>query len=226
MAGLRGALFTVCFYGLMAVMGVLGVVLLWSEAHTRAWMKLHNRIAFVMLRGLCGIRLEIRGTVPTGRVVVAAKHQSLLDVLMLYNALPEARFVMKRELTRAPVFGFYAMRTGAVPVDRSGRGGAMRGLVEAFSAAPGQVVVYPQGTRVAPGASAPYRKGAAVIAEALDAPIVLVATNAGKVWPRRGVAKHPGTAVVSFLETLPVPSEIEATMAEVEARTEAASDAL
>ncbi|MEM9148436.1 MAG: 1-acyl-sn-glycerol-3-phosphate acyltransferase, partial [Pseudomonadota bacterium] len=91
MAVLRGALFTVCLYGLMAAMGVLGVVWLWSEARTRAWMKLHNRIAFWLLRWICGIRLEIRGPVPTGRVVVAAKHQSMLDVLMLYNALPEAR---------------------------------------------------------------------------------------------------------------------------------------
>ncbi|MEM9148270.1 MAG: lysophospholipid acyltransferase family protein, partial [Pseudomonadota bacterium] len=182
--------------------------------------------AFWLLRWICGIRLEIRGPVPTGRVVVAAKHQSMLDVLMLYNALPEARFVMKRELARAPVFGFYAQRTGAVPVDRSGRGGAIEGLVSAFAKAPGQVVVYPQGTRVAPDAEAPYRKGVAVIARALEAPIVLVATNAGQVWPRRGLAKHPGMAVVEFLETLPAPTDIDPTLAAIEARVEPASRAL
>lgn len=226
MAWLRGTLFTLLLYTLMGAMGVIGVVMLGSEARTRAWMKLHNRIAFALLRPLCGIRLEVRGEIPAGRCVVAAKHQSMLDVLMLYNALPEARFVMKRELARAPVFGFYAQRTGAVPVDRSGKAGAIRGLVEAFAAAPGQIVVYPQGTRVPPGETAPYRRGAAVIAGALEAPIVLVATNAGHVWPKRGLAKHPGRAVVAFIGTLEPPADIDATTAEIEARIEAASRAL
>lgn len=223
MALLRGTVFTLCLYTLMAVMGVLGVVWLWSEARTRAWMKLHNRIAFAMLRVICGVRLEVRGPVPTGQCVIAAKHQSMLDVLMLYNALPEARFVMKRELAKAPVFGFYAQRTGAVPVDRSGKAGAIKGLVDAFGAASGQVVVYPQGTRVPPGETAPYRKGAAVIAQALQVPIALVATNAGHVWPKRGLARYPGTVVIEFIATHPVPHNIDAATSAIEAAIEPAS---
>ena len=90
MQWLRSATLIFLVYLLMAVMGILGApVVLWSQSWTRGWMKLYARAAMVLTQWLCGLRVEWRGTVPSGAVVVASKHQSLLDVLMMFTALPE-----------------------------------------------------------------------------------------------------------------------------------------
>jgi 1-acyl-sn-glycerol-3-phosphate acyltransferase len=226
-AKLRGAAFVLLAYALMGAMGVIGApVVLWSERLSRAWMKLYIRVAFAMLRAICGLRVEIRGPVPQGDVIVAAKHQSLLDVLALYLALPEPRFVMKRELLLAPVFGLYARRAGCVPIDRSGGQGAVRAMIEAFRGRSGQLVIYPQGTRVAPGARAPYRRGAVALHQALGLPVVLVATNGGLYWPRRGIARYPGRAVIEVLGTLPAGLPEGEFAARIERGIEAGSDRL
>lgn len=226
-ARLRGAVFVLALYLLMGTMGVIGApVVLWRADWARAWMKAHNRIAFAMLRRLCGLRIEVRGTPPRGSALVAAKHQSLLDVLVLYTVLPEPRFVMKRELLLAPVFGLYARRAGALPIDRSGGSATIRAMIAAFGGRSGQVVIYPQGTRVPPGVRAPYRRGAIALYEALALPLVPVATNAGHFWPRRGISRHPGVAVVEFLPAMPPGAPAEAAGQALERIVETASDRL
>jgi 1-acyl-sn-glycerol-3-phosphate acyltransferase len=153
-------------------------------------------------------------------VVVAAKHQSMLDVFMLFEALPEARFVMKRELTRAPVFGFFALRVGAVPVDRGGGSAAMRAMVETLAARPtGQLVIYPQGTRTPPGETRPYKIGVHALYQAAGAPCIPAATNSGLFQPR-GLAIRPGVAVVEFLDPIPPGLAREPFMARLEAIVE------
>lgn len=227
MQRLRSVAFVGLSYALMGAMGLVGAPLvLWHAAWTRAWNRAYIAMAFALARALCGLRVEIRGEVPTGDVVVVSKHQSQLDVLALYRTLPEARFVMKRELLWAPFFGLYARRTGAIPIDRKGGSSAMRQMVAAFRSVGGQVVIYPQGTRVSPGAKAPYRRGAARLYAELDRPVVLAATNAGHFWPRRGVMRHPGTAVIEFLGEMPRGLSEDAAAAEIERRIEAASDRL
>ena len=202
----RGVLFQGTIYGLMGLMGLFGApVVLWSRRLTYRWASLYVRIVFALARAICGLRTEIRGTPPDGDVIVAAKHQSMLDVFMLFAALPHARFIMKRELTWVPVFGLYALRIGCIPVNRSERGAGDR-MLEALAEGGGprgQVVIYPQGTRVAPGVKFRYKRGAVRAYTRFGLPLVLVATNTGVFWPRRGWAIHPGAAVVEFGETLP-----------------------
>jgi len=224
MRRVRSVAFVLLSYALMAAMGAVGAPLvLWREDWARSWNRAYIRMTFAMARALCGLRVEIRGTVPQRDVIVAAKHQSQLDVLALYATLPEARFVMKRELLWMPFFGLYARRTGALPIDRSGGSATIRAMIAAFRAARGQIVIYPQGTRIAPGETAPYRRGAVSLYAALDRPMVLAATNGGHFWPRRGVLRHPGTAVIEFLGALPPGlSEAEAAR-EIESRIETAS---
>jgi 1-acyl-sn-glycerol-3-phosphate acyltransferase len=224
---LRSAAFVALAYALMLVMGLAGApVVLWRAAWTRAWNKLYIRMAFALMRRLCGLRVEVRGEIPRDDVVIAAKHQSLLDVLALYLALPEPRFVMKKSLMWMPVFGLFARRTGAVPIDRRGGQGTARRLMEAFRGRPGQIVVYPQGTRVPPGARAPWRRGAAHLQAALGRPLVLVATNGGWFWPRTGILRRPGVAVIEIVERHPPGLSPDAAQALIEARVEAASDRL
>ena len=192
-------LFAGLIYAIMGVMGVVGApFVLWREDWTRAWQKLWCRTVFRLLRGIFGIEVSVEGETPEGDVLIAAKHQSMLDVLILYNALPRARFAMKRELAWMPVFGLYARRTGATPIDRRPHSGAMKKLIAAFGDASGQIVIYPQGTRVAPGAKAPYRRGVARLAEVTGRAVVPAATNAGLFWDRSGRISGPGTAVVRF----------------------------
>jgi 1-acyl-sn-glycerol-3-phosphate acyltransferase len=229
MQWLRSAILVFLVYLLMAVMGLAGApVVLWSRAWTSRWAKLYARGVFALSRWICGLRVEVRGPVPAGPVVVAAKHQSLLDVLMLHDALPEAHFVMKRELVWTPVFGLYALRAGSIWITREKRGEGqtmMRRLASRHKGS-GQIVIYPQGTRVPPGEAWPYRRGAAMAYENFDLPMVLVATNVGWFWPKRGTIRHPGTAVLEFLETLPPGLPRAEVMARMETEIEAASNRL
>lgn len=229
MQWLRSVIHVALIYGLMGLMGIVGAPLvLWSRGWTLAWMKLWTGAVFLLNRWLLGLSVEWRGPVPTGPVVVAAKHQSMLDVLMLFHVLPEPRFVMKRELVWAPVFGLYALRIGCIWVDREkrGEGRAMLERLEKVEARRGQIVVYPQGTRVPPGSHKPYRRGAAKAYAAFGLPMLLAATNAGWFWPKKGTLKRPGTAVVEFLETLPPGLGRAEVMQRMEASIEAASDRL
>ena len=88
------------------------------------------RVIFFFLRWVVGVRVEVRGPVPTGEVLVAAKHQSFLDILMIFEALPRAKFIMKKELKWAPFIGLYALRIGSTPVARGDRAKAMKAMVE------------------------------------------------------------------------------------------------
>lgn len=178
---------------------------------------------------MINLRCEVRGTPPEGAALVPSKHQSFLDILMIYHALPAAKFVMKNQLRWSPVLGQYATKMQMVFVDRGKRGAAITKMladVEAGQREPGQLVIYPQGTRSPPGTKMPYKVGTAVLYEQLGQPCYPVATNAGVFWPRRGLYRRPGVAVVHFLDPIAPGMERHAFVAMLEERIETASDAL
>ncbi|KEJ89731.1 glycerol acyltransferase [Sulfitobacter donghicola DSW-25 = KCTC 12864 = JCM 14565] len=178
---------------------------------------------------MINLRCEVRGEVPEGACIVPSKHQSFLDILMIFHALPAAKFVMKNQLRWSPVLGQYATKMQMVFVDRGKRGAAITKMladVEAGQREPGQLVIYPQGTRSPPGSKMPYKVGTAVLYEQLGQPCYPVATNAGVFWPRRGLYRRPGVAVVEFLEPIPAGLERDAFVAKLEQQIETASDAL
>jgi 1-acyl-sn-glycerol-3-phosphate acyltransferase len=227
----RGFVLVIWTYGLMGAMGLAlaPVAALGPRLWTRRIVRLYCRIILASARLICGLRSEIRGEVPRGAVIVAAKHQSFLDIIMLVSVLERPRFVMKRSLLWAPVLGFYARRIGCIAIDRDKGREAMKAMLEAKRAErelDGQLVIYPQGTRVTPGVKAPWRPGVAVLYEAAEEPCVPAATNAGVFWPRKGVARRPGTAVLEFLPAIPAGLGGAALLARVRGEVEAASDAL
>lgn len=178
---------------------------------------------------LCGLRCEVRGTPPTGEVVVAAKHQSFLDIIVIFHAVPRGKFIMKRELMYAPILGQYALRIGCVPVNRGKRGAAiakMKADVAKSGALPGQLIIYPQGTRVPPGDKRAYKVGTGLLYEQLGQPCVPVATNVGHFWPKRGILRHPGLAVVEFLPEIAPGLAVPVFMARLTDEIETASDRL
>lgn len=227
-AWVRGLALVIWTYGLMAVMGLALAPLVLARPGVWALrsIKLYVPLVLGAARLLCGLRVEVRGDIPRGEVIVAAKHQSFLDIFILLQALDRPRFVMKESLLWAPVLGFYARKIGCVAVDRSAGARALRAMVAEVAGTSGQLVIYPQGTRVTPGAQAPWKGGVAAIYGALSVPCVPAATNAGVFWPRKGVARHPGTAVVTFLDPIPPGLPAGELMRTLRSRIEAESDAL
>ncbi len=227
---LRSLVFVGLIYVLMLVIGLLfAPVALISKPGARICCKTYSRIVFWLARWMVGIRCEVRGTPPEGEVLIAAKHQSFLDIMMLFTALPTAKFIMKKEILYTPIIGQYAKRLDCVPVDRGKRGAAIDKMVadvEAGNQDAGQLVIYPQGTRVKPGARLPYKVGTAVLYEQLEQPCVPAATNVGVLWPRKGIMRKPGLAIVEFLEPIAPGMERNAFMDLLEETVEAKSDAL
>jgi 1-acyl-sn-glycerol-3-phosphate acyltransferase len=196
-----------------------------------AYVAMHSYCAWVVLtaRILCGLRSEVRGSPPANECVIAAKHQSFLDIILIFHAVPAGKFIMKRELIFAPFLGQYALKIGCVPVNRGKRGAAiqkMKADVAAGSAEPGQLIIYPQGTRVAPGASKPYKVGTGLLYEQLGQPCVPVATNVGIFWPKRGILRRPGLAVVEFLPPIAPGLPVAEFMKRLETEVESHSDRL
>jgi 1-acyl-sn-glycerol-3-phosphate acyltransferase len=225
---LLSLVFIVQMYLAMAVIAILFAPwALFSRQGARAACKTYCRWVIFTLRRLCGLKSEVRGTPPTGECVIAAKHQSFLDIILIFNAVPAGKFIMKRELIFTPFLGQYALKIGCVPVNRGKRGAAiqkMKADVAAGAAEPGQLIIYPQGTRVAPGARKPYKVGTGLLYEQLAQPCVPVATNVGVFWPKRGIMRHPGLAVVEFLPPiapgLPVPEFMKRLEDEVETQSD------
>ncbi|MCF8512473.1 MAG: 1-acyl-sn-glycerol-3-phosphate acyltransferase, partial [Rhodobacteraceae bacterium] len=154
---------------------------------------------------------------------------SFLDIIAIYNAVPRGKIIMKRELLWTPFLSQYALRIGCVPVNRGKRGAAiarMKAEVMAGTAFPGQLIIYPQGTRVAPGVSKPYKVGTGLLYEQLGQPCVPVGTNVGVFWPKRSILRKPGVAVVEFLPVIAPGLPVPEFMARLEAEVEQSSNRL
>ncbi|MBB3713140.1 1-acyl-sn-glycerol-3-phosphate acyltransferase [Limimaricola variabilis] len=227
---LRSLLFSVLIYA--AMLPIALAYLPWAlRSRDGAVAAAHRWCAFVrwLAYWLLNLRTEIRGTPPEGEVLIAAKHQSFLDIILIYGAVPRGRFIMKKELVYAPILGQIALRMGCVPVDRGRRGAAIKKMMEEVRAGrddPGQLIIYPQGTRVAPGVVAPYKMGTAALYRELGQPCVPVACNVGVFWPRRGVMRRPGTAIIEFLPEIPPNLPPNLFMQQIEEAVETRSDAL
>ncbi|MDX5349310.1 MAG: 1-acyl-sn-glycerol-3-phosphate acyltransferase [Paracoccaceae bacterium] len=227
---LLSLVFIIQMYLAMAVIAVVFAPWALASRHgARVACKTFCRWVIFTLRLLTGLRSQVRGTPPTGEALIAAKHQSFLDIILIFNALPAAKFIMKRELMYTPFLGQYALRIGCVPVNRGKRGAAiakMKSDVAKGTAEPGQLIIYPQGTRVAPGAEKPYKVGTGLLYDQLGQPCHPVATNVGLFWPKHGILRKPGLAVVEFLEPIAPGLKIPEFMVRLEQEVESHSNRL
>ena len=219
----------VIYFNLM----VVGIVFLpWAlVSRSGAFAAAHTwcRSTMWLAGWMVGIKTEVRGTPPTGEVLVAAKHQSFLDIIMIYASLPRGKFIMKKELIYTPVIGIYGLRMGCVPVDRGKRGAAIKKMVAQVVAGignPGQLIIFAQGTRVPPTEKLPYKIGAGILYKELKQDCVPVAVNVGAFWPAHGIMRTPGTAVIEFLPTIPAGKSLSDFMEELENVVETRSEEL
>lgn len=227
---MRSLIFNLQMYAAMVVVGVLylpAAIL----SRDGALAACHAYCVYIQwsARWMIGLKVEIRGTPPTDEVMVAAKHQSFMDVLSVFHAIPRGKFIMKAILKYAPIIGWFGLRIGCIPVNRGKRGMAIKQMladVNAGRALPGQLIIYPQGTRIAPGVKAKYKIGTGALYRELSQPVVPVATNVGVFWPKRGVYRKPGTAVFEFLPRIAPGLEVAEFMTALETQIEEACDRL
>ena len=235
MSRLRALIFNLAFWLDTAIMGVLGLPFLLTPRRTamrfgRFWAQ----TVLALLKLIVGLDGEIRGrgNIPPGGCLIAMKHQSAWDTLIVPPLLGDPAVVIKRELRWVPFYGWYAARAGSIFIDREGGAGALRRMVAAAKraiAAGRPVVIYPQGTRTAPGQpadEAPYQPGVAALYRELGVPLVPAAVNSGLYWGRRAFVKRPGRIVLEFLPPIPPGLPRRQVMAELESRIEAATAAL
>ena len=203
---MRSFLFMGQMYLVMLIMGLIFF----------PWALVHREGAYTGVRTYCrwvrwtaswmvGLTSEIRGKIPQGEILIAGKHQSFFDIIMIISAVTKPKFIMKSSLIWAPVLGQYALRIGCVPVERGRRSEAIKFMMEQVqlgTAPAGQLIIYPQGTRVAPGDNVPYKVGTAILYQITGQACIPAATNVGIFWPKYGVYRSKGHAIVEFMPAI------------------------
>jgi len=204
----RSILFNALFYLNLGVYLIIAIPTLvlprWGILGlARSWA----RVNLALLRLICGINVDWRGLkkIPAGAVLVASKHQSLWETFALLTVFPDPAYILKRELLWIPFYGWYARRAGMIPVDRGGGKPALAAMAErvrAELASGRQIIIFPEGTRRAPGAEPKYKYGIAHLYGEQVAACVPVALNSGLFWPRRKFLRYPGTITVEILDPI------------------------
>ena len=226
MAALRSLVFATLFYGWTALAVLLafpislfgtGAIRFWAHA----WARYHRWCA----RHILGIASRIEGDPPRGAVLVPVKHQSMYETMEIVLMLDTPALVLKRELTRIPLWGWVVRRYGVIPIERSGGAVALRGMMRAAAAAIAEgrpIVIFPEGTRVAPGETPPLKSGFAGLYRMLKLPVHAVAVDSGRLSPRHSFVKRPGIVTFRFAPEIPPGLAREA----IEAQVHAAINAL
>ena len=202
----RSTLFNAVYYIVSTAMVLLSLpIFAFGNEKAGAWViRTWARTGTFLLRVLAGTKLEIRGleNLPPGGSIIASKHQSMFETFALFPRLPRPTYVMKHELAKIPLWGWYATRAGMITVERDQGTAALRKLAADVStavAAGRQVIIFPEGTRRPPGAAPDYKGGIAHLYRMTGAPVVPAALNSGLFWPRRKLLRFPGTIVIEFL---------------------------
>lgn len=204
MAALRSSLYML--FLTITVIPYAFACLLWSPLPLRWRYRLTMgwpRLAVWGAKAIVGIRWEIKGAenFPDGPAVVLAKHQSAWETLFLPAYLPrQACFVYKKELHRVPFFGWGLALLRMIPIDRGRGRDAFEQVVKVGRARLNEgrwPVLFPEGTRIAPGQTGRYKGGGALLATRTGAPVIPIALNAGECWPKNAFIKKPGLITVS-----------------------------
>lgn len=229
MRKLRSLVFLVVFYLNTAVILILGSpLLLGPRSWAMAGLRFHAVTSLWWMRVICGTKMEVRGRehLPDGPALVAAKHHAAWETFALVPLLRDPAIVMKEELLRLPLYGWFSRKFEMIPIRRELGARALRLMAREAASRTAQgrdVLIFPEGTRRPPGAPPAYRPGIALLYEELGVPCVPVALNSGLFWPRHSILRYPGTIVVEFLEPIPPGLPRKVFVAQLQERIEAAT---
>jgi 1-acyl-sn-glycerol-3-phosphate acyltransferase len=226
---LRSATFNILFYlNLLAhVIAAIPTYALPRRAFmaiARSWGRTTNWL----LGTVTNTKVEYRGVekIPKGALLVASKHQSVWETAALLPLFGDPAYIFKRELMWIPILGWYAWKTDMIPIDRNARGGALAGMIARVRDALArgrQVIIFPEGTRTAPGAPPAYKIGASRLYAAANVPCLPIALNSGLFWPRRKFLRYPGTIRLEVLDPIPPGLDAETFAARLERDIETAT---
>jgi 1-acyl-sn-glycerol-3-phosphate acyltransferase len=229
MSWIRALLFNLGFFLWTGVIGILGLpTLLGPRSWAMGLGTLWAQGTMAILRATVGLSWEVRGAenLPAGGAIIAMKHQSAWDTIVLPLVFRDPAVVLKRELLWIPIYGWYAGRASAIPVDRAAGASALRGMVAAATGparAARHIVIFPEGTRTAVGQRRPYHPGVAALYRQLGIPLVPVAVNSGLFWGRRAFLKRPGRIVAEVLPAIPAGLDRREALARLETAIEDAT---
>lgn len=204
MAALRSLLFMLILvlvtppYTLLVILFCWPLPHRWRRRSVAPWVN----FAIWLVKHLLGIpyRLVGAGNIPDRPVVVLAKHQSAWETLMLQDVFKDCVFVWKKEIKYLPFFGWALAVTPMIETDRGVSKATLKSLVDQGRdrlAKGYTVVIFPEGTRAAPGSKNRYKAGGALLAVEAGAPVLPVALNSGEFWGRNALFKKTGTVTVS-----------------------------
>jgi 1-acyl-sn-glycerol-3-phosphate acyltransferase len=205
----RSVVFNVVFYITLVLYLIAALPLLALPKRAIVGMaKLWGRTSVWLLRVICGTGVEWRGLekIPPGGLLVASKHQSMWETFALMALFDNPSFILKRELTWLPLYGWYTTKAGMIPVDRTAGRGALLRMARAARVLLDhgrQIIIFPEGTRGAPGAAPDFKPGIALLYGELGVPCLPIALNSGLYWPRRRFLRPPGTILVEILDPIP-----------------------
>ncbi len=232
MLAFRSLIFNLLFYLNLIVQMILWTPFYFLAPRRHAWFvpKFWARTSLWLQHKVAGTRsiVEGRENLPKGAFILAPKHQSFWDVIAFLPHIPDPLFILKRELTWIPFFGWYILKMRMVPVNRGQKGRALKQVAVATREEMKhgrQLIIYPEGTRRAPGDTPLYKWGIAELYDQLQMPVVPVAHAAGLFWPRRKFLRYPGTIRARFMPPIPPGLSKEEFMRRLVAETEAACDA-
>lgn len=206
---IRSLAFNSAFYITTALFLILGSPLLFApRSWAMAGLRAHAHATLWLMRWIVGTEMEVRGRehLPEGAYLVAAKHQSAWDTIALILLFPDPALVMKAELLKIPVYGWFCSKFGMIPIQRETGPSALRQMLKEARARADdgrQILVFPEGTRRPPGAEPDYKPGILLLYDALQLPCVPIALNSGHFWPRSSMLRHPGKIVVEIQPALP-----------------------
>ncbi len=233
MIHLRSLAFHIAFYGNLIGQMLFYLPVFFFLKEERCWRIVKNwaRSSLWILHRVAGTRTVISGLgqIPEKGAIVAAKHQSFWETFALIPHLTKPAFILKKELMAIPVFGWYAKRMRMIPVDRAKRGAVLASLLGSVREAVEEgrhIVIFPEGTRVAPGAAPNYRPGVHYLYSELDLTIAPVAVNSGLFWPRQAFRREPGTIRAEFLPVIGPGLEREPFLERLRCEIEAGTTAL
>ncbi|MEL6290997.1 MAG: 1-acyl-sn-glycerol-3-phosphate acyltransferase [Pseudomonadota bacterium] len=227
----RANLFALSFYIVTALFLLIGSPLLFAPRNwAMAGLRMHARACLLLLKVIAGTRYEVRGleNLPDRPCLVVAKHQSAWETFALIPLLKDPAIVLKFELTRIPLYGWFCRKFEHVLVDRAAGARALKDMVRTAKMRVDeerQILIFAEGTRQVPGAPPDYKPGFVALYDGLGIPAVPLALNSGVFWPARSAKAYSGTIVVDIGPAVPPGLDRKLVkkqlIAEIEARTDA-----
>lgn len=218
----------------VVVFGLLLIVLIAVQAGpvtVRKCSRVWARGVLFLLRVLTGIRHEIHGAenLPKEPCLIVCNHQSAWETIAFLLVVPDVAIITKIELLKIPVFGVYLKRSPMIPIDRDSGTKAIRKMIEDGQAAVKDgrsVLIFPEGTRQAPGTKIEFKRGVELLAAKLGLPLVPAAMNSGEFWLPGNQPKRAGVIQLTILPAIPATTPAQEAVAQAEAAVQRTLDNL